>query len=217
MRRSNSLLALVGIAAVATVVAADSRPEPTLYELAINGESFTIEPNRSLKLHSKQKPGVVYDVALRVAQVQRIALNNLQLDYDRGYEISDDPAENVRTVTLKHELGFTVVVSDLGGPMDEPGRRQVLARLQKSMEQSFREDQTEHLKTAARHERRFTHAPAEGVTIQYHDARGRAHSCLIYVLAGKTFTASAIAQFQDADHQTVLPLVKKTLDSIGPR
>ncbi len=82
------------------------------------------------------------------------------------------------------------------------------------MEKSFRDKKVEGLKTAPRHERRFQHVPAEGVTIQYHDSQGRANTCLVYVLAGQNFTATAIVQFKDDDHEDVLPLVKKTLDSV---
>jgi hypothetical protein len=89
--------------------------------------------------------------------------------------------------------------------------------LQKSMEKSFRDDKAEGIKVAPKHDRQFQHAAAEGVTIQYHDAQGRAHTCLIYVLAGKGFTASALVQFADADHEEVLPLIKKTLDNVQAR
>ena len=216
---SRTLLAFLAGFSIAT--AAEPRPEPTLFELVINGESFTVEANKSLKLQSKKNPKVTYEVALRVAQMQRLALNRIQLDYDRGYAVAEDANANananVRTATLKHELGYSIVLSDIGRGLDQTGRRQVLETLQKSMEKSFRDDKTENLKTAARHERKFEHADAEGVTIQYHDAEGKAHTCLVYVLAGKEFTATAIVQFQDADHEDVLPLVKKTLDSVQAR
>jgi hypothetical protein len=208
----------VGVAGLlAAAWAAEMRPEPVLYDLMIDGESFTVEVNRAQKLESRKRPGVAYEVALRVAQTQRLALNRIQLDYDRGYEVTDDGGENVRTATLKHELGYTMVVSDVGGAMDEAGRRQVLATLQGSMERSFRNDKTENLKSAPRHQRRFNNASGEGMTIQYHDSLGQANTCLVYVLAGKDFTASAIVQFHDDDHEDVLPLVKKTLDSVRGR
>jgi hypothetical protein len=196
---------------------AENRPEPLLYDLMINGESFSIEANRPMKLQSKKTPGVTYDVALRIAQVQRLVLNRIQLDYDLGYEVTDDASKEIRTVTLQHELGYTILVSDVGGEMKQAARDQVRETLQKSMERSIREAQAEDIKIAPRHERKLAHASAEGETIQYHDAQGRARTCLVYVLAGQGFTASAIVQFQDSDHEDVLPLVKQTLDSIQAR
>jgi hypothetical protein len=208
---------LFAVFVLIAALAAESRPEPTLYDLVINGESFTVEANRSMKLESKKTPGVTYDVALRIAPVQRLVLNRIQLDYDRGAEVADGGGDSVRTVTLKHELGYTLVVSDVGGEMTAAARDQVRETLEKSMQRSFREAQSEDIKIAPRHERKFAHARGDGVTIQYHDAQGRARTCLIYVLAGQGFTASAIVQFADADHEDVLPLVKKTLDSVSPR
>lgn len=208
-----SLAMLGGLAALA----ADSRPEPVLYELLINGESFTVELNQSIKLASKKQPGVTYDVALRVSPMQRLDLNHVRLDYDRQCEIADDHGKNVRTATLKHELGFTIAISDVGGELKQADRNQVLQTLQESMEKSFRDGKAENIKVAPKHARKFQHAEAEGLTIQYYDAEGHAQSCLLYVLHGKGFTASAIVQFADADHEDVLPLVKKTLDSIQGR
>jgi hypothetical protein len=212
MRRFLSTFALLVLSS--TAAGADTPAEPTLYDLVINGESFTVEANRSMKLVSKKQPGVTYEIALRVAQVQRLVLNNLRVDYDREYEVSDDKGKGARTATLKHELGFTVVLSDVGGELKELARGQVLDTLQKSMEKSFRADKAEEIKIAPRHARKFQHAEGEGVTIQYHDAEGRAQSCLVYALTGKGFTAGAIVQFADADHEDVLPLVKKILDSV---
>lgn len=215
MRQSVPLLA----ACLATGLAfamAPRKAEPLLYDLVINGESFTIEADRSLRLESKKDPGVVYEVALRIAQNQRLALNRIQFDYDRGYEVTDDHSQTLRSANMEHELGFTITLTDLGRVLNEDERGKILQTLQESMENSFRQDNAENLKTTAR-QQRFQHAEAEGVTIQYHDTEGRARTCLIYVLAGKDFTASAIVQFPDANHEDVLPLVKRTLDSVQAR
>ena len=188
--------------------------EPLLYDLVINGESFSVEANRLLKLESKKHPGTTYEVALRIAQVQRLVLNNLQLDYDRGYEVSEDAGGNIRTATLKHPLGVTLVLSDLGESLDAAQRNKVLSTLQGSMEKSFRADNASELKVAQPHQRKFRHAAAEGVTLQYQDASGAARTCLVYVLTGEGFAASCIVQFSDEDHEDILPLVKQTLESV---
>ncbi len=114
MRNFIPLAAMLGVGLLTSTLAAQTRPEPVLYDLVIDGESFTVEINRSLKVQSKKKPGVSYEIALRVAPSQRLLLNRLQFDYDRGYEVTDDVGKNVRTATLNHELGYTMVVSDVG-------------------------------------------------------------------------------------------------------
>jgi hypothetical protein len=206
---------IFGVCTIA--VAAETAREPLMYDLMINGESFTVEANRTIKLESKKKPGTVYEVALRVAPVQRLVLKGIQLDYERGYEVLDSAAGDLRTATLRHELGYSIVVSDVGGEMKEAARTQVREALVKSMEGSFRAAKAEEITISPKHDRTFAHASGEGVTIQYQDAQGRARTCLVYVLSGKGFTASVIVQFSDADHENVLPLMKKTLDSISAR
>lgn len=209
--------ALTVLWAVAAVSQTAPAPEPTLYELSIDGESYLIEANRANKLTSKTRPGTTYDVALRVAQLQRLALNSVQLDYDRGFQVSDDGAGRVRTATLKHELGFSLAVTDLGKTLDAAGRQQVLDTLKASLEQSFRDAKATDLMVGKVQDRKFASADAKGLTIQYQDATGLARSCVLYVIDGKRFTASCIVQFLDDDHEEVLPLIKKTLDTLQAR
>ena len=45
------------------------------------------------------------------------------------------------------------------------------------------------------------------------DAQNVGHTCLVYVLTGKGFSATCVIQYPDADQDNVLPLVRKTLDS----
>ena len=83
----------------------------------INGEIFLIEANRLHKLSSKQKPGVAYEVALRVAPTQQLKLNSVQFEYDRLGTVEDDRGPLRRTVRLTHELGFSMLITELGGPL----------------------------------------------------------------------------------------------------
>ena len=52
--------------------------------------------------------------------------------------------------------------------------------------------------------------------MRYTDARGYKHTCLLYVFSGETFAATCVVQYldKDADGGDLLPLVRKTLDSI---
>ena len=75
-------------------------PPPTTYELMINGESFLVEANRQIKLQSKDKPGVSYQVAIRVAPVQRLKLNTLRFQYDQRFEVEDSRQPQRRSVNI---------------------------------------------------------------------------------------------------------------------
>ena len=58
---------------------ATGAPQPTppvTYEVQINGESFPVEANRAVKVDSQEKPGVGYNVAVRVAPTQQVRLEH---------------------------------------------------------------------------------------------------------------------------------------------
>ena len=55
---------------------------------------------------------------------------------------------------------------------------------------------------------------ARGVTIRYRDAKDIGHVYLLYVLTGPKFAATCVAEYLDSDSEDVLPLVKKTLNSV---
>ena len=77
-----------------------------------------------------------------------------------------------------------------------------------------RNKQGEQIASARLPDHQFEGAEGRGARIRHRDIEGVDHSTLVYLLVGKTFTASCIVQFLDADGQDVLPLVKDTLDSI---
>lgn len=191
-------------------------PPPTTYELIINGESFLVQANRRVKLQSKEKPGVAYEVAIRVAPVQRLKLNTLQFQYDRGSKVEDNRQRHRRSVKLHHELGFSMLITDLGEPLDEKNRDKALEILTQPVLQSFRAlgIKDENMTVAKLGGHQFEGAEGRGVRIRYRDPEGIDHSTLVFIMVGKTFTGSCIVQFLDADEDDAIPLIKKTFDSI---
>lgn len=189
-------------------------PPPVTYELMINGESFFVQANHQVKLQSKQKPGVTYDVAIRVAPVQRLTLNTIQLDYDRHTRVEDNRQRQRRTVVLHHELGFTMLITDLGAPLDEQSRDKALELLSQPMLQSLRDRGIKDATVGNLGVHQFEGGEGRGLRIRYRDSQGIAESTLVYIMVGKSFTASCIVQLLDADGDDVLPLIKKTFDSI---
>lgn len=211
-----------GVAIAALLAASVARAEddaasaPTTYELMINGESFIVEANRAVTLQSKAKPGTAYEVALRVSPVQYLRLNNIRLEYDLRTKVDDNRQAERRSARLTHELGFSMLVTDLGDPLDAGARETALQMLTESVLKSHRrqgandaQGEVTRLKDA-----QFRSAEGRGVQIRHKDADGIEHVSLVYVLVGKTFTSSCIVQYLEADSENVLPLVKRTLDSI---
>ncbi len=186
---------------------------PSMYELVINGESFVIESNRALKLQSKQKPGVGYDVALRVAPTQRLRLNSVQFDYDWLAKVTDDHDRQQRTAKLSHELGFTIRITDLGRPLTPEILDKVLTILSNSAIETFRELKVANLEIGKPSDRAFNGTTGRGLVVRYRDPQGLGRSCLIYVLNGPKFAVSCVVHYLDRDFENASPLMKKTLDS----
>ena len=212
--RAVALLAAADLVTANLAQAAEKSVQPLLYELVINGESFSIEANRTIKLESRKNPGLAYDVALRVAQVQRLVLNSLQIDYDRGFQVADDQGRTVRTATLRHELGFTLIASDLGRSYDAAGRQQALEALANSVQTSLRAEQAGEVKTTELPANQLPAATIHARRMRYTDKLGTARTSLIYILGDESFTAACIVQLLDTDAADVLPLVKTTLNSL---
>ncbi len=196
------------------VAPAESETEQSItYELLINGESFLVEGNRVVKLRSEKNPDTEYQVAVRIAPTQRYRMPNLSFAYERPAVIQRDPEDGAGIVRLIHELGYTMLIHDLGGTLDEDAQKQALAILTESVANSFGDLQASNIQTGAPHSRKFGENTGLGNMIRYTDAQNVGHTCLVYVLTGKGFSATCVIQYPDADQDNVLPLVRKTLDS----
>lgn len=184
------------------------------YEVQINGESFEVEANRVIKLESKEKPGVSYKVAVRVAPTQRIRLNNVQFAYELPAKVEDGGKRGNRSIRLTHELGFSMLLSDLGPSLEPKAQQETLKMLVESVTSALREENAAAVEVSEPHERAFEGSAARGITVRYRDAKDFGHTCLLYVLTGPTFAVSCVVEYLDNDGDDVLPLVKKTLDSV---
>jgi hypothetical protein len=205
-------LAAVGL----PTLAAPEALTPSTYEVQINGESFRVEANRQVKLESKTKPGVTYTVAVRVAPTQQVRLNTIQFDYDLPAKVeTNGPSEN-RSARLTHELGFSVLLSDVGRSLDAKAEEKALDILAKSVIGTLREAKAAGLEVSAPHQRKFDGSAARGETIRYRDAKGLQHVHLLYVFSGPSYAATCVTEYLDNDGDDVLPLVKRILDSVRP-
>ena len=215
---------LAAMLVVAAMTAQGSPPQfeppaaspPTVYEVQINGESFLVEANRQVKLESKVKPGVSYTVAIRVAPTQRVRLNTIQFEYDLPAKVEVDDRGQSRSARLTHELGFSVLLCDLGQPLDSKAQEEALEILAKSVTTTLREAKVRGLEISEPRHRKFDGSTARGETIRYRDAKGLEHVYLVYVLSGPNVAVTCVAEYLDHDSDDVLPLIKRILDSVRP-
>ncbi len=184
-----------------------------IFELLINGESFLVEENRVFKVRSEKDPETEYQVAIRVAPTQKYRMPTLVFAYERPAVVERDTEGGQNVVRLIHELGFTILIHDLGGTLDEGAQKQALGILAESVVGSFKEMEARDIQVGNTHSREFGENSGLGTMIRYTGEQDLGHTCLVYVLAGKDFSATCVVQYLDGDQDDVLPLVRKTLDS----
>jgi len=186
------------------------------YELVINGETFFIEANQQTKLRSQLKPGLVYDVALQVAMEQHVRLDRVQFDYDWPAKVQQTRRHSQITVRVRHELGFTFIITEMGGATEKNSQLELLKSVADSVADSFRRSGVKNLNVSEPRQWKFENASGHGVRLNYQDEQGTRQTGLVCVLGGRDFTASCIAHYLDADAEIVQPRLKKIFDSIRP-
>lgn len=209
-----SRMTILAPAILVVLAAASARAEPPLtLEVLINGESFLVESDRAVKLESKREPGVAYDFAIRVAQIQHMTLEKIRFDFDLQNKVRQD-GDKRNQVQLNHELGHSILITELSGELMAKDRDEALERFVASFVSASKLDKASKLEVAKPHDRKFQSASARGVVVRYRDKQGIANTTLIYILSGKGFTATCLAHYLDQDNDEAVPLIKRTLDSI---
>ncbi len=189
----------------------------TTYEIQINGETFLVDGNRQATLKSKEKPGITYNVAIRVAPMQRKRLKTLELQYDLPAKAEWIGSRQDPSLRISHELGFSLLIGDVGRGLTEKEQEDALKALEDSVIATIRESKARDVHITEPHRRVFAGSPALGKTIRFTDSKGLQRVCLLYVLAGPKHAATCVVEYLENDSEDVLPLIKKTLDSIHPR
>ncbi|NQT17501.1 MAG: hypothetical protein HQ582_32400 [Planctomycetes bacterium] len=210
------LLAVAGVPSLAAESPGSGTP-PLKYELMINGESFLVEANRQVKLESQEEAGVTYEVALRIALEQSVRLNTFQFEYDWPARVEDDRGEDQRTAGIQHELGYLMLITDLGHPLKADAKEaeeKAFAVIRDSTLQRFREAGMKEIAVTEYKSREFAGSLGRGAMIRYQDTQGADRTCLVYLMTGPSFTGYSTIEYLDADQHDVLPRARKTLDSI---
>ena len=101
-----------------------TRP-PTTYEVVINGESFRVEADRVTKVQSAEAGG-----QLRTGRADRphpsAATEHRPAGIRHAGQRLRRPRPRQRTVQIRHQLGFNVLLTDLGGPLDAKDQKDAL-------------------------------------------------------------------------------------------
>ncbi|MGO8690482.1 MAG: hypothetical protein ACLQLG_12740 [Thermoguttaceae bacterium] len=184
---------------------------PTTYEVLINGESFRVEADRATKVQSAKKPGVSYELAVRIAPTQVLRLNTVGLEYDMPANVFDDRGARQRTIEIRHQLGFNVLLTDLGGPLEAKDQDEVLKSRIDAVVKLHHDEKPEVGKPF---QAKFAGAAGQGTIVRYKDARGVGHSCVVCVLGGPNFSVACVIEYHDDDRKDVMPTIARILDSL---
>ena len=187
------------------------------YEVQIDGESFQVEGGQPpVKVESKLKKGTAYTLAVRVAMVQTLRLNSVQLEYGMWAKVIDNKRKDLRFAQIIHELGFSLEITDLGHALDATHRDELLKTLADDLEKRFSNHRATGVKRTEPKAQKFGPSNSKWVKISYNDSEGTARTCMICVLSGEKYTVSAVSQFRDVDREDVGPWVMNALGSIRP-
>ena len=107
-----------------------------------------------------------------------------------------------------------MLITDLAQPLDAKSQAETLKILKDSTLESLKESQMEGITLTEPPPRKFAGSDGQGVVIHYQDRQGYGRVCLVYLLTGPTFAGSCVVQYFEIDEGNVVPLVKRTLDSI---
>jgi len=208
--------AALAVSLVTTSALGQTDAVPRTYELMINGESFAVRENKVETLTSV-KSGAKYVVTLRIAPTQRMELNTVQFDYDWLFRVEDDRGQKARKVRLSHELGFTITINDLGGPLDPEQQGSALKDLVQEVAAGYQAMQNvKAVKVEEPHHRKFGDTSASGDSIRFIDAEDIRHVCLVYVISGRGFAVTCLIQFLEEDFDEIKGLIQGTLESFQP-
>ena len=125
---------------------------------------------------------------------------------------------------IQHELGFSILLIDLGRPLDAKAQKEKLKLLADSVADSYSKVKGAKPIVGKPYSYKFASGTAGRWTpISYTTKQGDkdvGHTCAAWVLSGPpdkaTFTVTCLIQYRDEDKDEVRPLVKKILDSIRP-
>ncbi len=162
-------------------------------------------------MQSPRKPEARYELVVRIAPTQVLRLNTVRLEYDMPADVFDDRGPRQRTVQIRHQLGFNLLLTDLGGPLEAKEQDEVMKSRIDSVVKLHKDEKPT---VGSPFQRQFSGAAGQGKIIHYKDAQGVGHSCVVCTLSGAKFCVACIVQYRDEDKKEVMPTVTKILDSV---
>lgn len=206
-------LGILGTSLAPTLAAAQFEDQPPArYEIVIDGENFTVEENRVTTVRSQKNPDRTYQVAVRVAPLQPWRLNNIEFLYNQGFAVRDDRAAELRRAELRHNLGFTVAITDLGGTIDAEDREKAVQLLIEATVIELQRDGGADIEPGKITTRKFGPVTGTGAALDYQQD-GVPYRALAYLMTTAETATSVLIDYPAAKQEAALAIVKPTLES----
>ena len=194
------------------VIAQDSE-EPQFYEVIIDGKSFVVKKNKPTVVVSEEDPSVTYELAVRVEPPQQKKLNTVEFTHDWLFKVHDNHDKKLRRVRLVHEMGFTMIITDLGGPI--PPENQIAASTELIKEAVGMCKDMNEVTVKDEHRLNLPNAVLRGAVVHY-KSKEVANSLLVQTICGKDFAVTCITHYLDDDFPDIKGLIKNTVESFRP-
>ena len=112
---------------------------------------------------------------------------------------------------IKHQLGFSILLTDLGGPLEAKDQTDALKARIDAIVKLYHDAKPTVGKP---YPLKFAGGAGQGTNVRYKDSQGRGHTCLVSVLGGPKFSVACVIQYLDEDQKDALPSIKKILNSL---
>ena len=134
------------------------------YELTVNGTSYNIQLGEQLRI----PPVKTYKdgknrVSVQIAPTQLAAMNTLKLRYPYPSRAFDDEGKQERTIRVYHEMGYAILITDFGGPLNNP--EESVPKIVEILKNTLHEELTAKLKNPKEATTKFTDKTKNGTLV----------------------------------------------------
>ena len=187
------------------------------YELTINGKSYDIQLGEQLRtppVKALKDGNNRYSV--QIAPTQLAKMNTLQLRYPYPSRAFDDEATKERTIRVYHEMGFAILVTDFGGPLNNPETS--IPKIVDVLKETLREELVGDLKNPKEASSKLEYVTkngtrVNGVIVQVKLSDAKIVEAAAFTISNEKFFATLTLQLFGIPFEHVRGKIKDMLES----
>lgn len=191
------------------------------YELTINGKSFDIQLGEQLRVPPvKALKDGNNRYSVQIAPTQLAKMNTLQLRYPYPSRAFDDEEKKERTIRVYHEMGFAILVTDFGGPLNNPETS--IPKIVDVLKETLREELVGGLKNPKEASSKLEYVTkngtrVNGVIVQVKLSDVKIVEAAAFTISNEKFFATLTLQLFGIPFEHVRGKIKDMLESFEPK